>query len=358
MSSQFGSRLKLQIFGQSHAPAIGMTLDGFPAGFTPDLDRLQAFLDRRAPGQGAYSTQRKEADRPEFLSGLVEGHTCGAPLSAIIRNTDQRSSDYGQLANIPRPSHGDFTGRIKYGGWEDVRGGGHFSGRLTAPLCIAGGLCLQWLEARQIRIGAHIARIASVQDRLFDPMAPELPLSAMTLEPEAWTQMQEQIAQARQEGDSVGGVIECAVTGLPAGLGGPMFDGVENRLAQILFGIPGIKGVEFGTGFACAALRGSEHNDPFCLDERGTVRTCSNHAGGILGGISSGMPVLFRVAVKPTPSISRVQQSVCLEGTPSLTSLQIKGRHDPCIVPRALPCVEAAAALALMDLILEEHQWN
>ena len=355
MSSSFGTALKLQIFGQSHAPAIGMTLDGFPLGFAPDLEALQTFLNRRAPGQGAYATARKEADAPEFVSGLVDGHTCGAPLCAIIRNSDTRSKDYGNIAQSPRPSHADFTAHVKYGGQEDVRGGGHFSGRLTAPLCIAGGLCLQFLEQQNIKIFAHIAQIGQVKDRLFDPVNPEKP-QGMTLDADAWEQMQQEIAAAKAEGDSVGGIIECALTGLPAGCGEPMFGGLENRLAQILFGIPAVKGLEFGSGFACAQMRGSQHNDPYYYDESGAVRTETNHAGGIAGGISTGMPIVFRVAIKPTPSIPMPQKTIAYEG--GNTELQIQGRHDPCILPRALPCVEAAAAIAILDAILEGKQWN
>lgn len=355
MSSNFGTALKLQIFGQSHAPAIGMTLDGFPVGFAPDMEALQAFINRRAPGQGAYATARKEADAPEFVSGLVEGHTCGAPLCAIIRNSDTRSKDYGNIAQSPRPSHADFTARVKYGGQEDVRGGGHFSGRLTAPLCIAGGLCLQFLEQQNIEIFSHIAQIDRVRDELFDPRNPKKP-QGMTLDAAAWAQMQQEIAAAKAEGDSLGGIIECAVTGLPAGCGEPMFGGLENRLAQILFGIPAVKGLEFGSGFACAQMRGSQHNDPYYYDENGAVRTETNHAGGIAGGISTGMPVVFRVAIKPTPSIAKPQKTIAYEG--SNTELQIQGRHDPCILPRALPCVEAAAAIAILDAILEGKQWN
>lgn len=355
MSSSFGTALKLQIFGQSHAPAIGMTLDGFPVGFAPDPEALQTFLNRRAPGQGAYATARKEADAPEFISGLVEGHTCGAPLCAIIRNSDTRSKDYGNIAKSPRPSHADFTAHVKYGGQEDVRGGGHFSGRLTAPLCIAGGLCLQFLEQQNIKIFAHIAQIGRVEDDLFDPLKPQKP-QGMTLDAAAWEQMQQEIAAAKAEGDSLGGIIECAVTGLPTGCGEPMFGGLENRLAQILFGIPAVKGLEFGSGFACAQMRGSQHNDTYYYDETGAVRTETNHAGGIVGGISTGMPVVFRVAIKPTPSIPMPQKTIAYEG--GNTELQIQGRHDPCILPRALPCVEAAAAIAILDAILEGKKWN
>ena len=356
MSSSFGSSLKITIFGQSHAPAIGVCIEGFPAGFRPDFDALDAFLARRAPGQGAYATARREADRPEFLSGLAEGQTCGAPLTAVIRNTDTRSGDYAGLKDVPRPGHADYPAQVKWGGAQDAAGGGHFSGRLTAPLCIAGGLCLQYLQARGIAVGAHIERIGGVSDRRFDPVQPELPVPAgvlPVLSAPAGKRMLAEIAAAKVEGDSVGGCIECAVTGLPTGLGSPMFDGMENRLARILFGIPAVKGLEFGNGFACAGLRGSENNDPYSMNG-GAVRTRTNNAGGILGGLTTGMPLVFRAAIKPTPSIARPQESVSLSRREN-TTLEIHGRHDPCIVPRAVPCVEAAAAVAILDALLEEH---
>lgn len=358
MGNSFGNSLKLTIFGQSHAPAIGMSMEGFPVGFSVDMAALEAFLARRAPGQGAHTTARREADKPEFLSGLVNGRTCDAPLAAIIRNTDTRPQDYAALSDVPRPSHADFPAQVKYGEARDASGGGKFSGRLTAPLCIAGGLCLQWLAAQGIQIGAHILQIGGAHDTPFDPVAPQLPVpqgTLATLAPDAAEAMLREIDAARADGDSVGGVIECAVTGLPAGLGEPMFGGLENRLAQMLFAIPAVKGVEFGSGFACAAMRGSAHNDPF-FEENGRIQTRTNHAGGILGGISTGMPLIFRIAVKPTPSIARAQESVHYGGGNAV--LEIHGRHDPCIVPRAVPCVEAAAAVVLLDAILEGKQWN
>ena len=355
MSSTCGENLKLSIFGQSHGAAIGMTLDGIPAGLPVDLERLQAFLNRRAPGRNDYSTPRREEDRPEFLSGILNGFTCGAPMAAIIRNTNTRSGDYADLRDCPRPGHADYTAQVKYGGYQDSAGGGHFSGRLTAPLCIAGGLCKQWLEARGICIGAHIAAIADVQDAPFDPVHPRLDAvhaDFPVLDAAAGEKMREAVADARREQDSVGGIIECAVTGLPAGVGEPMFGGVESRIAQIVYGIPAVKGVEFGNGFAAAGLRGSENNDGFCM-ESGAVATETNNCGGILGGITNGMPVLFRVCVKPTPSISQPQRSVSLSRGTEQT-LTVQGRHDPCIVPRAVPVVEAAAAVALFDLLLQK----
>ena len=355
MSSSFGNALKITIFGQSHAPAIGVCMEGFPAGFSPDFEELNAFLARRAPGQGAHTTARREPDRPEFLAGLVNGHTCGAPLTAIIRNTDTRSGDYAAFTDVPRPSHADYPAQVKWQGAQDAAGGGHFSGRLTAPLCIAGGLCLQYLRARGIEIFAHVERIGSAQDSRFTPTQPEHPAKAKlpVLDAASAEAMLAEIAAAKAEGDSIGGCIECAVTGLPAGLGAPMFDGMENRLAKILFGIPAVKGLEFGSGFACAEMRGSVHNDPYYMKD-GTVHTATNYAGGILGGLTTAMPVIFRVAIKPTPSIARPQESVSLQRGENAV-LEIHGRHDPCIVPRAVPCVEAAAAIAILDALLEEN---
>ena len=356
MSSTYGESLKLSIFGQSHGAAIGMTLDGIPAGLPVDTEALQAFLNRRAPGQNDWSTPRREEDKPEFLSGILEGHTCGAPIAAAIHNTNTRSGDYANLKDAPRPGHADYTAQVKYGGYQDAAGGGHFSGRLTAPLCIAGGLCKQWLEHMGIRIGAHLAAVGGSCDRIFDPLEPEIDRVGKdfpVLEPTAGEQMRQRVREARAEGDSVGGIIECAVTGLPAGLGEPMFGGMESRIAGIVYGIPAVKGVEFGIGFRAAELRGSENNDDFTM-ENGAVKTQTNNAGGILGGITTAMPLIFRVAVKPTPSIAREQQSVSLSGG-NTQPLVIKGRHDPCIAPRAVPVVEAAAAIAIFDAILGQN---
>lgn len=353
MSSTYGESLKLSIFGQSHGNAIGMTLDGIPAGLKVDEATLQQFLNRRAPGQNDWSTPRKEEDAPEFLSGLLDGYTCGAPIAAMIRNTNTRSGDYANLKDAPRPGHADYTAQSKYGGYQDAAGGGHFSGRLTAPLCIAGGLCKQWLEAMGIRIGAHLQAVAGVEDQTFDPLAPELDQVRSdfpVINPEAGEKMRQAVAEARKEGDSVGGIIECAVTGLPVGLGEPMFGGMESRIAQIVYGIPAVKALEFGAGFACALMRGSENNDDFTVTDR-KVTTVTNNAGGILGGITSGMPLIFRAAVKPTPSIAREQQTVSHGQEQALV---VRGRHDPCIAPRAVPVVEAAAAIAVFDAILSQ----
>ncbi len=360
MSSTYGENLKLSIFGQSHGPAIGMTLDGIPAGLPVDTDILQAFLNRRAPGQNDWSTSRREEDRPEFLSGILDGYTCGAPIAAVIRNKNTRSEDYANLQDCPRPGHADYTAQIKYGGFQDAAGGGHFSGRLTAPLCIAGGLCKQWLEQMGIRVCGRIDSIGGIEDSLpFDRMedaVASIPTEFPVMDPVQAEKMRKQIADAKADGDSVGGTVACVITGLPAGLGEPMFGGVESRIAQIVYGIPAVKGVEFGAGFASASMRGSQCNDRFTV-QQGCIRTASNNCGGILGGITNGMPLCFRAALKPTPSISRPQQSVSLRKK-EVRELVVKGRHDPCIVPRAVPVVEAAAAIAIYDLILGNTQTN
>lgn len=356
MASYLGEHIHVSVFGQSHSPAIGVVVDGLPAGERVDMEELGRFLKRRAPGQNATSTPRKEADLPQFLSGLVDDVTCGAPLAALIENTNTRSQDYAQLRDKPRPGHADFTAQVKYGGFQDVAGGGHFSGRLTAPLCIAGGICLQMLKRRGIEVAAHIASIATEADRPFDPMGESVEtLDALKRAPfpvmdeKAGERMRKAILQAKEEGDSVGGIVECLVTGVPAGLGEPMFGGMENRLAAALFGIPAVKGVEFGAGFGVATMRGSENNDPFTVKD-GKVVTETNHAGGILGGITNGMPLVFRLAVKPTPSIAKQQQTVSLSKK-QVEELVVTGRHDPCIVPRAVPVVEAVTALVLTDLL-------
>ena len=356
MSSTYGEILKLSIFGQSHGPAIGMNLDGIPAGLNVDFQQLQTFLDRRAPGQGAYATPRKEADAPQFLSGIVDGYTSGAPIAAIIQNSNTRSGDYSNLKDCPRPGHADYTAQIKYNGYQDIDGGGHFSGRLTAPLCIAGGLCKQWLAQKGIQIGGHIRVLAGIADEpiALDQIEPDLSLinnDFPVLNTIAGEKMRAKIAKAKADGDSVGGIIECFITGLPAGLGDPMFDGIENKLAQIIYGIPAVKGLDFGSGFSGTYLRGSENNDAFHIVD-GKVKTATNHAGGILGGITTGMPVFFQVAIKPTPSIAQEQQTVNLK-TMQQQSLIVQGRHDPCIVPRAVPVVEAAAAIAIFDICLK-----
>jgi len=357
MSSTYGRNFKMSVFGQSHSAAIGVVIDGLPAGMKIDMDALKAFMARRAPG-GRFATARKEADEFEVLSGIANGYTCGAPFAAQIRNKDARPGDYSAYKDTPRPGHADYTAQVKYKGFQDPTGGGHFSGRLTAPICLAGGIMRQILEQEGIRLAAHIKSIADVQDKSFDPMNPEIdavsegPLP--TLCSEAEELMAQRIDAAREAMDSVGGVIECAVTGLPVGLGDPMFDGMENRIAQAAFAIPAVKGIEFGAGFESAAMTGSTNNDPFKA-ENGVISTATNNAGGILGGITNGMPIIFRVAIKPTPSIAKEQDTVDLREN-SAAKISVKGRHDPCILSRAVPCIEAIAAIAIYDAYLEHKK--
>ena len=360
--SIWGKHLSLSIYGGSHDAEIGMHLEGFPAGVSVDSAALQAFMSRRAPGQSKLTTTRKEPDTPVFLTGMNDsGVTTGEPVHAAIYNTNQRSGDYAAFANIPRPSHADYCARMKYGPEVDLRGGGHWSARLTAPLCIAGFLCRTWLEQRGIRIGAHIAAIAGIADTPFDPVnLTEEDLTAPGKKPfpvrddEKGLLMQSAIDNARMQMDSVGGVVECGVIGLPIGLGEHMFDGAEGRIASLLFSIPAVKGVEFGDGFGMTTSRGSRNNDAFVTDGV-TVKTKTNHCGGILGGMTNGMPLIFRCAFKPTPSIAREQDSVDLT-TMQNTKLSIGGRHDPCVVTRAAPIVEAAAAIAVMDMMLDNEE--
>ena len=357
MSSTFGKNLHISVFGGSHTEAIGVVIDGLPAGETIDQDALLRQMARRAPGRDKSSTPRKESDIPRVLCGLLDGVTTGAPLCLIIENTNIRSKDYSDLKIHPRPGHADYTAFVRYGGHNDIRGGGHFSGRLTACLVAAGGITRQILQRRGILIGAHALQIGPVFDRRFDPVSisPEelIRLSETyfaLLDPEKESAMRDVIDEARMAQDSIGGIVECAVTGLPAGLGSPMFDGVENVLGAALFGVPAVKGVEFGDGFGVAALHGSENNDPFTYGEDGKVKTLTNHAGGVLGGITTGMPLVFRCAVKPTSSISRAQHTIDLSRGCDDT-LSVHGRHDPCIVPRAIPVVEGVAAMALLDMM-------
>lgn len=358
-SSVWGNNLRISIFGESHGPAVGVVIDGLPAGEEIDRDALLLQMSRRAPGRDKSSTPRKEADEPEILSGMLEDRTTGAPLCVVIRNTNTRSGDYANLMQAPRPGHSDYAAYVKYHGCNDVRGGGHFSGRLTSCLCAAGAICRQILERRGILIGSHVLSVGAERD---------LPLPSVEIPDELLRRLSETyfptigegveekmravIEEARMARDSVGGVVECAVTGLHAGLGGPLFGGVESLFSSILFGIPAVKGVEFGEGFGAAALRGSQNNDPFTVAQDGAVRTTTNHAGGILGGITSGMPLVFRIAVKPTASISQPQQSVDL-AEHHVTELEVHGRHDPCIVPRAAPVAESAAAVATLELLLQ-----
>ncbi len=351
MSSETGNKIKISIFGESHGAAIGVTINGLPSGEKIDQDELRKFMKRRQGGNNPFSTPRKEADEVTFLSGVFNGFTTGAPLCAIIENNNTHSKDYNN--DIPRPGHADYTAYVKYGGFSDYRGGGHFSGRLTAPLCIAGGILIQILKERGVDIISHIYSIGNVSDQPFDYILPDISKidsDFPVLNSSVKAEMQQEILDAKKDMDSIGGVIECAVLGVSAGLGNPIFDGIENRIASTVFGIGAVKGIEFGIGFEAAKMRGSQVNDPFII-ENGKIKTKSNNHGGILGGISSGMPIIFRTAFKPTPSIGKEQRSISLSNMAE-TTLNIVGRHDPCIVPRAIPCIESAAAIAIADFIL------
>lgn len=358
MSGIWGKCIRISIFGESHGKAIGINIDGLKAGILLEHEYIKRELGRRAPGSSELSTSRKEGDEYEILSGCFEGKTTGTPLCAVIYNTDKRSGDYESLKGIMRPSHGDYTGYVKYQGFNDYRGGGHFSGRLTAPLVFAGAICKQLLEDRGVTIGSHIKSIGREQDEGFEKtdVAAET-LKTLTakafpvLAPEKEASMKELIARAKERKDSLGGIVETAVVGIRPGIGEPFFDSVESTLAHLIFSIPGVKGLEFGAGFGISDMYGSQANDEYYMEE-GSVKTYSNNNGGIIGGLTDGMPLIFRTAFKPTPSIARKQKTIDIKSGTN-TEIEIKGRHDPCIVPRALPVVEAAAAIALLDLILQ-----
>ena len=363
MSSELGNKVKINIFGQSHGQSIGVVIDGLPAGEFIDMDELELFMARRRPGGNLLSTPRHEADIPKFLAGIENGRTCGSSICAVIENSDTRSSDYAATADMPRPGHADYTAFVKWRGCADMRGGGKFSGRLTAPMCIAGGIAKQLLSRRGVYVGAHLLQAGKVRDVSF-PLFPtnklflniarkELPV----IDDDAGILMRQEIGNARANADSVGGVIECAAIGVPAGLGDAMFSGVESRLSAAVFGIPAVKGVEFGAGFKASEMMGSENNDPFEIGENGSIVTSTNNCGGILGGITTGMPIILRAAFKPTPSIGKPQKTVSLSKYEN-AELSIIGRHDPCVAHRAVPVVEGVTALVLLDLILEEKQWN
>lgn len=358
MSGMWGSKLKVSIFGESHGKGIGITIDGLPSGVEIDMDEVLMEMARRAPGKSKLSTARKEADLPEIMSGYFEGKTTGTPLCAVIRNSDQHSKDYGKLKDLMRPGHADYPGFIKYQGFNDYRGGGHFSGRITAPLVFAGALCKQVLRTYGITVGAHVKSIGKVSDDTFlekdlnadflnSLKTKELPL----LCPEKEDEMRNEVLKAKEELDSVGGTIECAVIGIKAGIGSPFFDSVESSLAHLMFSVPAVKGIEFGKGFEMSESKGSECNDSYYYDEEGNVKTYTNNNGGITGGITNGMPVIFKVGIKPTPSIAKNQKTINVKEKKN-AELVIEGRHDPCIVQRAVPVVEAAAAIGILDQIL------
>lgn len=361
MSSSFGRFLKLSLFGESHGVGLGIVIDGLPPGLALDLNEIGREMARRAPGRNDLSTPRREDDIPEILSGLYGGKTTGAPLSALIRSLNTRSQDYGEELDMPRPGHADYTGYVRYGGFGDHRGGGHFSGRLTAPIVFAGAVCKQWLKQNNIHIYAHIQRLNGLDDGSFlDAQAPKDMLSALkdqtlpVLTPGLAEKMAEAILSAKEQSDSVGGVVECMALGLPAGLGAPFFDSAEAVLSHLMFSVPAVKGLSFGAGFPMADLRGSQVNDAFYYDDAGAVRTKTNNCGGILGGITDGMPLVFRCAIRPTSSIALEQETVSLKEKKN-TTLKIVGRHDPCIVPRALPVIEAMTAIGLCELWKERR---
>lgn len=351
MKNTFGHNISVTLFGESHGSEIGAVIDGLAPGIPVNSDLISAKLAERRPS-GAISTKRVEADEYRIVSGVFEGRTTGTPLCILIPNTNTHSKDYGKLRDLPRPSHADYTALCKYHGYSDYRGGGHFSGRLTAPIVAAGAILISALEAKGIRIGTHIASIGSIKDEPFDAVRPQLDgirSDFPVLDPEAGEKMKAEILSAARDGDSVGGVLETAVIGLPAGVGEPWFDTVEGLLSLAMFSIPAVKGVEFGRGFGITALRGSEANDPFRMSQ-GNITTATNNSGGINGGITNGMPIIFRVAVKPTPSIYKEQSTV---NTSTLTDsdLIIEGRHDPAIIHRAKSVVDAMTALTLADLL-------
>lgn len=356
MSSTYGDKIKISVFGESHGNGIGVVIDGLPAGVKIDMDKVLVQMARRAPGKDKTATPRLEKDFPNVISGMLDGTLTGAPLCAVIENTNTRSGDYSNLLSCPRPGHSDYAAFVKYNGANDIKGGGHFSGRITAPIVFAGAVCRQILEQKGIKIAAHIASIGNVDDAYFNPVEIEdkliekLNISSFALIDESAEQkMRDEVEKARTSLDSVGGTIECAVTGIEAGYGDPMFDGVEGVIAKAVFGVPAIKGIEFGKGFELSKMRGSQSNDPFRYKD-GKVVTETNNMGGILGGITNGMPVIFRAAVKPTPSISQRQKTVDLQKKKN-AEFEIHGRHDPCIVPRAVPVIEAVTALAIINII-------
>lgn len=339
MAVEFGRNIKVDIYGASHAEKIGVVINGLPAGHSIDMEKLQAFMDRRAPGKNAWSTPRKEADAPVIVSGVKDGKTDGETFEAVIYNRNIRPGDYGNIITVPRPGHADYTSWVKYGKIET--GGGKWSGRMTAPLCIAGGIMMQFMAEQGIKISAHISSLGGIEDEPLGQIQPEFP----TVSEEAGRLMMDKIDKARSRGDSIGGEIECVITGMPAGIGDALFGGMESRISSAVFAVPAVKSIEFGD----IKMYGSENNDPFYIKD-GTIETRTNHHGGILGGISSGMPVVFRVKVKPTPSIGMAQESVDLVKMEP-AQLAVRGRHDPCIVPRAVPCIEAAAAVAVYDML-------
>lgn len=362
MSSIYGNNIKVSLFGESHGKSIGVTIDNLPPGKKIDIDKINIQMKRRAPGQNPFSSNRPEKDQPNIISGFLDGHTTGTPLCAIIENNHPKSSDYTETRSIIRPSHADYTGNIRYMGYEDIRGGGHFSGRLTAPLTFAGSVCRQILEQKNIKICAHIYSIGSVYDDRFSDIKEIdektyyslISNDFSVISKSAKQKMKEEILTAKNEGDSIGGIIECAVYGLDPGLGSPIFNGIESVISSMIFSIPSVKGIEFGEGFALSKIKGSIANDPFYIQDN-KIKTQTNNNGGILGGISTGMPVMFKAVIKPTPSILKPQNTVNIKTQENII-LEIKGQHDPCIVPRAVPVIESACAISILDLLVGENK--
>ena len=356
MSGMWGSKIKISIFGESHGNAIGINIDGLPSGLELNLEDIAYEMRRRAPGKSPLSTARSEEDIPEILSGYFNGKTTGTPLCAIIRNTNTRSKDYSLLKDVMRPGHADYSGNIRYNGFNDYRGGGHFSGRITAPLVFAGAICKQILKEKGIVVAAHVKSIKDIKDKSFldsdidlnfvEALKTfELPLIDKSIE----ENMRKEILEAKEDMDSVGGTIECGVFGINPGVGDPFFDSVESTLAHLLFSVPAVKGVEFGRGFELTNMRGSEANDEIYYDN-GEIKTRTNNNGGILGGITNGMPIIFTTAIKPTSSIGKEQKTVNIN-TKENTILKVEGRHDPCIVQRAIPVIEAVTAIGILELL-------
>lgn len=358
MSSIWGNKIKLSIFGESHGKSLGIVIDGLPSGINLDLDYIEKQMQRRRPGKNKLSTTRKESDSFHILSGIFNNHTTGTPLCAVIYNEDNKSKDYSILKSNMRPGHGDYTGYVKYSGFNDYRGGGHFSGRITAPLLFAGSIAMQMLESKSINIGSRIKKIYNIEDTDIPKIEVEALKKLRNMDFPVISEhqgklMQEIILNARKDGDSVGGIAETFVLNVPAGYGEPFFDSVESKLSHMLFSIPAVKGIEFGAGFNITDLKGSQANDSYYIKD-GAITTRTNNNGGILGGITNGMPIIFRTAIKPTPSISRTQKTVNIDAMEN-TELTIEGRHDPCIVQRVIPVIEGAAALVILDLFLERN---
>ena len=363
MKSTIGQHLTISLFGESHGEAIGCVIDGFPSGMKIDREFLTLQMDKRR-AQGSISTGRHEADQVRFVSGVIEDVTCGTPICILIENTSQHSKDYAAMRHVARPGHADYTAEIKYGGFQDARGGGHFSGRLTAPLVAAGALCLQLLKEKGIQIGSHLLRMQEIEDIAFDALHPEAQIEQCNqklfsvLDPEVEQKMIKRIEEARENRDSVGAVVQTAIAGLPAGIGDPYFHSIESVLSHLIFSIGAVKGVEFGSGFDFVNMRGSISNDAFCMEEEKVV-TKTNHNGGINGGISNAMPILIQTAIKPTPSIYQMQNTVDFNKKENV-ELSITGRHDPCIAHRARVVIDSVCAIGLVDLMMSrsaEMDW-